>query len=74
MHLGGMYGTEPVLTMAPPAQVFLALLICHLMYAVPAAFMTVDLATAYPLDGRVPLLFVSVDLRLLQAALCPGST
>ena len=48
---GGMYGTEAILSMAPPAYVFGALLVCPLLYAIPSTLICVDIATAYPVDG-----------------------
>eukprot|EP00047_Mylnosiga_fluctuans_P008401 m.7106 g.7106 ORF g.7106 m.7106 type:complete len:548 (+) comp2165_c0_seq2:144-1787(+) len=48
---GGIYGNEELLTCAPPATVFLGLIITPVIYSVPIALMTAELATALPLDG-----------------------
>ena len=40
-----------MLTMGPPAVVFLTLVASPIVYAIPAAFLCVDLASAYPFDG-----------------------
>jgi hypothetical protein len=55
MIAGGMYGTEDMVTMAPPLYLFLCLVLCPLMYAIPTAIISCDLSTAYPVDG---LLFI----------------
>ena len=46
-----MYGTEAILSMAPPAYVFVTLLVCPLFYAIPSTLICMDIATAYPVDG-----------------------
>ena len=48
---GGMYGVEPLLRMAPPAYVFMALLLVPLVYCVPISFICTDLSVAYPFDS-----------------------
>jgi amino acid transporter len=48
---GGMYGVEPLLKMAPPAYVFLTILIAPIIYSIPIALICTDLAVAYPYDG-----------------------
>jgi hypothetical protein len=61
---GGIYGNEvcgitislcsliqALLTCAPPAYAFLGLLITPIIYSVPIALMTAELATALPRDG-----------------------
>lgn len=48
---GGIYGNEALLQCAPPAMVFLGLFITPIIYSVPIALMTAELATALPKDG-----------------------
>ncbi len=49
--IGGMYGMETVVTLAPPLYVITALLVCPIFFAIPATFLCVDLASAFPFDG-----------------------
>ena len=62
---GGMYGAEPILQMCggamvwlcvtrrrgPPAHVFVTMAATVLVYLIPAALISVDIAIAYPMDG-----------------------
>eukprot|EP00042_Codosiga_hollandica_P049082 m.562600 g.562600 ORF g.562600 m.562600 type:complete len:526 (+) comp57807_c0_seq3:416-1993(+) len=58
---GGMYGVEPLLKMAPPAYVFMTILLMPLVYCIPIALICTDLSIAYPFDGG----FVAwIDLAL----------
>ena len=44
-------GTEPLLQLAPPLYVFIALFVCPLVYAMPSGCICVDVTSAYPVDG-----------------------
>eukprot|EP00048_Salpingoeca_helianthica_P000768 m.43866 g.43866 ORF g.43866 m.43866 type:complete len:541 (+) comp10840_c0_seq2:235-1857(+) len=48
---GGIYGNETLLQCAPPATVFLGLFLTPIVYSIPVALMTAELATAMPRDG-----------------------
>ncbi len=48
---GGMYGVEPLMRMAPPAYVFLTMLLTPLVYCIPISLICTDLSIAYPFDG-----------------------
>lgn len=58
---GGMYGVEPLIKLAPPAYVFLTILLTPIVYCIPIALICTDLSIAYPFDGG----FVAwIDLAL----------
>eukprot|EP00041_Stephanoeca_diplocostata_P025388 m.661964 g.661964 ORF g.661964 m.661964 type:complete len:706 (-) comp22738_c0_seq8:2500-4617(-) len=48
---GGIYGNEELLLAAPPGIVFVLLLVCPFVYALPICIINVELATALPYDG-----------------------
>lgn len=48
---GGCYGNEELFAAAPPLVVFPCLLITPLVYSLPLALITVELAAAMPYDG-----------------------
>eukprot|EP00041_Stephanoeca_diplocostata_P011130 m.180609 g.180609 ORF g.180609 m.180609 type:complete len:581 (-) comp18426_c0_seq1:220-1962(-) len=48
---GGIYGNETLLKAAPPGIVFLLLLICPFVYALPISIINGELAAALPYDG-----------------------
>ena len=41
-----MYGLEPIMSMGPPAYVFAVLLLTPVMFCIPLAIITTDLAVA----------------------------
>ncbi len=48
---GGVYGNEELLLAAPPAYIFLGLLIMPLVYSLPIALVTAELSTLMPVDS-----------------------
>ena len=51
MTAGGMYGCEPLVQLAPAAHVFITLIVTALVYLLPSAIISTDIAIGYPLDG-----------------------
>ena len=48
---GGIYGNEALAGAAPPAYIILFSLATPLLFSLPTALMTAELATAFPADG-----------------------
>ena len=46
-----LFSEQALLTCAPPATVFLGLFITPIVYSIPVALMTAELATAMPREG-----------------------